>query len=62
MNDDHCALIDSDLENVSGGGPNIGGYTYCNNPGVREGLYVGGCPMTLGRWIWQSVSAVLRAQ
>jgi hypothetical protein len=62
MNDRNCALIDSDLENVSGGEVKLGGYTYCNNPGAREGLYIGGCPMTMGRWIWQSISAVLRAQ
>ena len=62
MNNQNCALIDSDLENVSGGQVKLGGYTYCNYPGLQEGLYVGGCPMTLGRWIWQSVSAVLRAQ
>ena len=62
MNDRNCALIDSDLENVSGGEVKLGGYTYFNNPGAGEGLYIGGCPMTMGRWIWQSISAVLRAQ
>ena len=62
MNNQNCALIDCDLENVSGGQVKLGGYTYCNSPGVREGLYIGGCPVTMGSWIWQSVSAVLRAR
>jgi hypothetical protein len=40
------ALADVKLDEVSGGAPNLGGYTYCNKPGVKEGLYVGGCPIT----------------
>lgn len=41
-------LTDANLSEVSGGQPNLGGYTYCNVPGTREGLYVGGCPTPPG--------------
>lgn len=37
-------LSDAELDGVSAGDPNLGGYTYCSGPGIREGLYVGPCP------------------
>ena len=43
-------LTDTDLNEVAGGQPNLGGYTYCNVPGTREGLYVGGCPTPPMTW------------
>jgi hypothetical protein len=43
-------LTDADLNEVSGGRPNLGGYVYCNNPGTYEGLYVGSCPQSPITW------------
>jgi hypothetical protein len=43
-------LTETDLNEVSGGKPNLGGYTYCFIPGTREGLYVGGCPSAPMTW------------
>jgi hypothetical protein len=45
MNTELRELTNAELDQAAGGAPNLGGYTYCNKPGVREGLYVGGCPM-----------------
>jgi hypothetical protein len=52
-------LTDAVLDEVSGGEPNLGGYTYC--PG--QGLYVGGCPTepTLGDVINAFTSAFHKA-
>jgi len=35
-------LTNAELDEISGGDPALGGYTYCTYP--REGLYVGPCP------------------
>ena len=44
MTEQCFALTDSDLDEVSGGVPNLGGLRLLPNvPGRAEGLYVGGC-------------------
>jgi hypothetical protein len=47
MNADLRTLTGAELDHAFGAQPNLGGYTYCNKPGVAEGLYVGGCPYTM---------------
>jgi hypothetical protein len=39
MNNELCILSDADLDKVSGGDPNLGGYVYSDGPG-GWGLYV----------------------
>lgn len=41
MNTEVRELTDAELNEVSGAGANLGGYTYCTYP--QEGLYVGPC-------------------
>jgi hypothetical protein len=45
-------LADDELDEISGGAPNLGGYTAC-----PDGLYVGPCPKTLGDYINEFVDA-----
>lgn len=56
MTEDRLKLTDTELDEVSGGKPNIGGYTYCNVPWKQEGLYVGGC----GTSFWGTVAASIK--
>ncbi len=56
MTEERLTLTDTELDEVSGGKPNIGGYTYCNVPGRPEGLYAGGC----GTSFWGAVAAGIK--